>query len=188
MAFTCEPPGAHVISHTEQPFSRAEKLRLHSTDLARHLAWQMHDGDGKIVVGRFFRNTTKQFLHEKHYESIQYAYWPPSDETQMPARIEYSYQGVFRFEGSQISDGKLVPFSAKEIDAHITISSDYSGVVDQIPAIDREVIGVLKSSRNGRAFQVTTSICPTYFMVEGEQVKDLLACFDQGECKLAIAD
>ncbi len=182
-AFTCDFPGIRLATDTQETTGPAEELRSHSIAITQNLAFQMQLSQGKVVVGQFHRNSTRRFLHEAQVDEIQSLYWPPSDETEMPNNVEYSYLGAYRFEGHEISGGVLIPFSADKIDTYVTVSSDYSGVVDVLPNTDQILVGFLKKPNEKEAFRLTTAICPTYFSTDPDQLADLLECIKQGECE-----
>jgi len=181
-AWTCiYPEGLAIEESKESALSEVEVLRMHSLWFADHLLTR-RDGD-VLVLGQFTKNASLPFLHEEQYQEIQKQYWPVSEKIQMPHQIEYTYLDAYRFEGHQIVEGQLVPFEVADIDAHVTISSNYSGTVDSLPPLESVVIGVLQSYRDGKRLELTTSICPTYHPIQPDQIADLLQCFADGACQ-----
>lgn len=142
--------------------------------------------DDLVVVGRFTQTDERSFLHLDQLDELRGMYWPRSDSTMMPMNIEYWYRSAFRFDGSQIVDGSLVPFSSTHIDACVSISAEYEGIVDQLPVTDQDVIGVLHlawSSAEYSTYELSASVCPSYDPAKPAQLQDLLACYREGECQ-----
>ncbi|MEO9822204.1 MAG: hypothetical protein ABJ370_03060 [Paracoccaceae bacterium] len=180
-AWSCVPLSGH-IAPTIVPMTEHEVLRQFSRNVADYLRTVRQDND-IIVVGRFSRKTTIPFLHEDRLEGVRDLYEAHrSADVQMPYEIEYSYIGAFGFDGQKLVDATLVPFSVDQIDARVSISADYEGVVDVLPTTEHDVIGILRSNRDRNTFEVTSSICPTYFRIESNQLSDLLACYAEGNC------
>ena len=177
-AWTCVPPGGFIVENT---LTEEEVLRQRSKGIADVIANAL-DGD-IIVVGRFSRNVPTPFLHEEQLEGIRAQYWPPSENVQMPHQIEYTYLQAYSFEGQKLVDATLVPFSAEAIVARVSISAEYEGIVDVLPTTERDVIGILRSGYGGRALELTTSLCPSYYQIESAQMSDLLECYRDGLCK-----
>lgn len=181
-AFSCEPPGSFVVESSENSLTSEETRRRYSEALADWFA-NAHRDSGFIVVGRFFRNNTPPLLHEEQLDDIRTLYWPGSEDVQMPNEIRYRYLGAYRFEGHRLENAVLVPFSTKVIDASVTISAEYAGVVDLLPKTETYVVGVLRPSFRANAYELTTSICPSYHQIETDQVADLLECYRIGPCR-----
>lgn len=179
-AWSCVFPELLVFPVDEPLPSEEEMLRLRSIELSKFVRVRQ---DADIVVfGQFFKNEASPFLHERQLEDIRALYWPPSKNTQMPARIEYTYFDAYRFEGHQILGGELVPFADESIDIRISISAEYEGMADTLPPTSQDVIGVLRSSPRRNRLELNASACPTYISIESSQLADLLACISDGEC------
>nr|WP_319948221.1 hypothetical protein [uncultured Shimia sp.] len=181
-AWNCNLPEALVFPTDETSLSEKEMLRFRSLALSKFL--QPRQEADVVVFGQFFKNSTSPFLHEEQLESIRALYWPPSEDIQMPAKMEYTYFDALRFEGLQILDGELVPFIAESVDVRISILAENEGIVDALPPTGDEVIGVLRSPMTGRkSLEATASPCPTYLPVEPFQLADLLVCINNRECR-----
>ncbi len=169
----------HLNSQTSQ--TEAELLRDKSLLFAEHLSTRR---DGEFVVfGRLFKTAASPFLHEEQLEGIRALYWPPSEAVQMPNRIEYTYLGAYRFEGHRLLDGILIQFVAEDIDARVSISSEYEGIVDLLPPTDIYVAGILRRYQNNKRVELVTSPCPTFYSISPLEQADLLKCFAEGACE-----
>lgn len=166
----------------DEPFpSEEEMLRLRSIELSKFV--QSGQEANLVVFGQFFKNEASPFLHERQLENILALYRSPSENTQLPTQIEYTYFDAYRFEGHQILNGELLPFEEENIDIRISIFDAYEGIVDGLPLTSRDVIGVLRPSQRRNRLEVTASPCPTYTPIETSQLADLLACISDGECR-----
>ena len=181
-AWSCTPAGGFIIEDSENPLTAEEIRRLRSKWFANVLDNGRVDGD-VVVFGQLFRKTHIPFLHEEQLDAIRARYWPPSDSVQMPYRIEYTYTDAYRFEGHQLLDGDLIPFVADSIDANVSISADYEGIIDTLPPTGSDVLGTLRAIYDGRRLELTTSLCPSYYQVSPAQVADLLECYNEGACR-----
>ena len=179
-AWSCVYPELLVFPADEPVPSEEEELRLRSIAIWKFV--QARQDADLVVFGQFFRNQASPFLHEQQLENIRALYWPPSKNTQMPARIEYAYFDAYRFEGHQILNGKLVPFADERIDIRISIFAEYEGIVDVLPLTSRDVIGVLRPSLGRNRLEIEASPCRTYTPIESSQLADRLACISDGEC------
>lgn len=181
-AWSCLPLTGPLYLNSENPLTEEEILRLGSQRIANYVGNALRDGDF-IVIGQFSQNAQTPFLHEEQFEGIRAMYWPPTENVQMPYLIEYSYPGAYGFEGHKVVDATLVPLSVDAIDARVSISAEYEGIVDQLPEMESDVIGVLRSENGGRRFELTASICPSYYEIGPAQVADLLECYRDGSCQ-----
>ena len=177
-AWGCLPLVGMILYDNDNPLTEEQVLRHRSKDIADYLRNTLQ-GDDVVVVGQFFRNTDLPFLHEDQLEGIRALYSSRSEDVQMPYLTEYAYIGAYRFEGHSLIDAGLVPYSGNSIDAHVSISADYGGIVDQLPITGVDIIGVIRVGSN---LEVTTSYCPSYFQIENSQVSDLLTCYEEAEC------
>jgi len=100
----------------------------------------------------------------------------------MPYRIEYTYFGAFSFTGHEIVGATVVPFATSVIDAQVSISAEYEGIVDALPTTESNVIGVLRTGRNEQGFKIETFPCPSYFEINQDQLSDLMKCYSEGLC------
>ncbi|MEP6018827.1 MAG: hypothetical protein ABJ251_10140 [Paracoccaceae bacterium] len=180
-ALSCRFPEQLVAPYDEERFSEDDIRRHRSKVIFESL--RTRDGASILVFGQFAKNDGAPFLHEEQIEEIRGLFWPPSENIQMPYQIEYSYLDAFRFDGQQILNGKLVPLVLESIDARISISAEYEGIVDALPDTGMDVIGVLRPVLEGKRLEITASPCPTYQPVEASQVTDLLVCINEGECR-----
>jgi hypothetical protein len=186
-AWSCLPVGSSIEISGDNAPTEEEILRQRSEGIAEYLHNSLRGG-GVAVVGRFSRNVAVPFLHEDQLEGIRALYWPPAEDIQMPYRIEYTYTGAYTFVGHELIDAVLVPFSADVIDARVSISAEYEGIVDALPTTEFDVIGVLNTgslntgSRLG-TFELQASPCPSYFEIEPVQLTDLLECYADGSCQ-----
>ena len=179
-AWSCAYPEMLVRPIDEHLTSEEEVLRIRSIEISKFI--EARQDVDLVVFGQFFKNEASPFLHERQLENIRELYWPPSESTQMPAQIEYTYFDAYRFEGHQILNGKLVPFADKSIDVRISIFAEYEGMADALPLTSRDVIGVLRPSQRQNRLEVVASPCPTYIPIEPSQLADLLACISDGDC------
>lgn len=179
-AFSCMPPG--LVIEADKAFQTEQQVLRHRSISISDRFSNLSDSYF-IVVGRFERNSDKPFLHEEQLENIRAMYWPPSEEIKMPYQIEYYYLDAFSFEGYKIDAGKKFAFPTKPINARISISAEYEGVIDLLPKTGVNVIGVLRTVFGGRAYELTTAICPTYYEIDDAQIFDLHACYQDGSCR-----
>jgi len=185
-AFSCEFPEALVLlndptlnENGAMP-SEKELLRFRSIVLAE--SFQARDG-AVVVYGQFFKNEDSPFLHEKLLENIRSLYSRPSENTQLPVQIEYTYFNAYRFSGHQILNGELVPFVDDGVHVRISIFDAHEGMVDALPPTARDVFGMLRPSSKGKGMEVIASTCPTYLTIEPDQLADLLVCKRDGACR-----
>lgn len=177
-ALSCSDPGDLMVAPDEEPPTRSEILRLRSISIAN-----ARKGEDIIVVGQFSRNSPVPFLHDEQFDDITAMLGFDHSDVQRPHWIEFSYPWAYSFDGHKVDDARLVPFSSDAIGARVTISAEYEGIVDQLPAASSDVIGVLRSQYGGRSFELTTDSCPTYDPADPAQVSDLLTCYREGECQ-----
>ena len=180
-AWSCLPVGGLIEISGDHAPTEEEILRQRSEGIAEYLHNSLRGG-GITVVGRFSRNAAVPFLHEDQLEGIRELYSPPSEDVKMPYRIEYTYTGAYTFVGDELIDAVLVPFSADVIDARISISAEYEGIVDALPTTGFDVIGVLKTGDRLGAFELQASPCPSYVVIDPVQLTDLLECYADGSC------
>ncbi|MBE1292591.1 MAG: hypothetical protein GJ677_08890 [Rhodobacteraceae bacterium] len=127
-AWSCGEPDVVFLENRENAPTEAEVLRHRSIAIAARLLDTLVDGE-KIVVGRFKRNEPAPLLHEDQLDQIRAMYWPPSKDVKMPYSIEYTYFGVYSFTGHELVGATLVPFATSAIDAQVSISAEYEGIV-----------------------------------------------------------
>ena len=180
-ALNCALPEVLLFPEDNSVLSEEEMLRLRSIELSKVV--QVSQDVDLVVFGQFFKNEASPFLHEQQLENIRALFWPPSQTTQMPAQIEYTYFDAYRFEGHQILNGELVPLVDEGIDIRISIFAEYQGMADALPPTSRDVIGVLRPSPRRNKLEINASPCPTYTPIESSQLADLLTCINDGECR-----
>ncbi|MEP3945429.1 hypothetical protein [Ascidiaceihabitans sp.] len=180
-AWSCPIPGEPLIVDNALSPTGDAWLRRKSQWLAQHFEYENTDPI-VTVVGQFSRTSTTPFLHETLVDQMRAMYWPLTDDVQMPMTTEFTYQSAYSFEGHKIEGTMLVPFVAQHIRMRIAISADYGGIMDTLPRTESMVIGILHSTHNGKALELVTSFCPTYFPISPEQLSDFLECKSSGEC------
>ena len=161
--------------------SEEEMQRFRSVEIWKFI--QVRQDADFVVVGHFSKTEATPFLHEQQLENIRALYRSPSQNTQMPARIDYTYFDAYRFEGHQILNGELVPFSDESIDIRISMFADYAGLADALPPTSGDVIGVLRPSPRRNRLEIVALACHTYIPIESSQLADLLTCIRDGECR-----
>jgi hypothetical protein len=181
-ALSCFAPGFLPRFVADQVLTEEEMLREHSKNLAMILA-DMASDQGVIVLGQFNRNSTTPFLHENLVDGLLAMYWPREEAVQMPNEIAFTYVGAYRFRGQQLNSGLLEPLVVDAINVTLSIHEEYEGVVDDLPETGKVVIGVLQTTGDGGPWYLRTSLCPSYFAIEQDQVNDLLACYQDGDCQ-----
>ena len=184
-AFSCVFPQAlspQALSPIDETLPTEEELqRLRSIELSKYI--QARKDTDLVVFGQFFKNEEAPFLHEKQLEDVRSLYWPPSENTQLPAQIEYTYFDAYRFIGYQILNGELVPLIDEGVDIRISIYAEYEGIVDALPLTTTEVLGMLRPSPKRNSMEIVATACPTYIPIDPSQLADLLTCMSEGECR-----
>ncbi len=180
-AVICWFPHDPVLEAGADLPSEAEHLRYRSQAFSRWLGRRNSERD-VIIVGRFSQNSEEPFFHEEKIVRLRRLFSSGTTDTMMPSQIDYTYRNAFSFDGLQLIDGASHPFQADSIDMRITISEEYEGVVDVLPSTGHDVIGILRSVREGAAWEIDSWICPSYLPIEAAQVEDLLACYNEGAC------
>ncbi|MEM8836529.1 MAG: hypothetical protein AAGE89_00425 [Pseudomonadota bacterium] len=182
-AWDCDHVESFYVKNGEDTLSKTELLRKQTRKFAEVIAGASRQEGQFVVVGRFSKNSSAPFLHEEQLEDIRSKFWPPSKDVEMPQRIEYTYGRAYSFQGYRFIDGKFVPFSVDAINARVSISSNYQGIVDVLPETEIDVLGILRSRVDWKVHELTTSYCPTYLKLSPDMLDDLISCYDEGACK-----
>jgi len=181
-AWSCSEWPPAISENSQNAPTQQQLLRHHSIALSSRLPNTLAEGE-KIVVGKFTRNTSTPFLHEKQLEDVRAMLWPPTEKVKMPFQIEYTYLDAYSFSGHKLEGSTLVQFTSGSVDLRVTISAEYEGIVDVLPTTEHDVMGVLKPGGAGRKFELTTSHCPSYIQIEPAQLSDLLKCYEEAMCR-----
>jgi len=179
-AWTCQGPDLVIYDTSQTVPTQAEVLRQTSLNLAK--TFGRLDQNEFIVFGEFQRNSVGRFLHETLLEDLRALYGAPSDTVEMPIETEFTYLRAYRFVGHRHVHGNLAPFSSATIDARVSISAEYEGLVDMLPKERLHVVGVLRSKEIGAGFELRTGFCPSYFAVSPALQADILRCYADGMC------
>lgn len=183
LAWGCIPAGGLIIEPDENSsITEKDIIRTRSKWYAERLR-QAASGQDVVVFGKLFRNRPGVFLHELQVGGLRDMYDSPPSGVKLPWQLQYTYPEAYRFEGHIFENGTLRPFSVGGIDARVSISEDYEGIMDALPVTDTDVLGVLRSIRSGNRFELTLSPCPSYYQLDQDELADLLDCYAEGVCQ-----
>ena len=168
-AFSCvSPEPLYLVGEEPTPEQRAE-------DRAKILGefFAERASDQFVVVGSFRRETDKELQHHRIFESYKIAIADEQQELLLPSSIQFTYVNEFSFRGSRIVGGALESFETDKIELRVSVWQEYEGLSDQIPPLEKRVVGLMTES-SGQWSIVETNPCGTFFEISDYELQILL--------------